>query len=287
MAGSSRPEDDEEVDDRWERDDAVGPPPPPARSQDPHQDEDGDVGLPAGGRGLSGSYADRVAAGDAAAAASRVESPEDDSGPAATATRDARADWRDPAVAATEPPIRPRRERDPDRMAGFTESHASGPPQPQATSRGERRRDPRAPEWETGGPLEAFPTLRARRLPELSVPPILVSVIALALAAAVLFALPGLLGFGEPGGAVATPTQGASSTAPEASLAPTPAPEPTQRLYIVKLGDTMSRIANRFDVPLEELIAANAENIPNPDSLHVGDQVIIPVAGSDEVPSET
>ena len=92
-------------------------------------------------------------------------------------------------------------------MAGFTESHASGPPQPPPASRGERRRDPRAPEWERARPLEAFPTLRARRLPELSVPPILVSIIALALAAAVLFALPGLLGFGNPGGAVATPSQ--------------------------------------------------------------------------------
>ena len=28
----------------------------------------------------------------------------------------------------------------------------------------------------------------------------------------------------------------------------------------------MSRIADQFDIPLDELIAANAENIPNPDS---------------------
>jgi LysM repeat protein len=287
MAGSSRHEDDDEIDDRWERDEDVAPPPPPARGQDPHEDEDDDEELPARGRGLSGSYADRVAAGDAAAAAIGMEAPAEDSEPPATGTRDAQADWRESAAAATEPPVRPRRERDPDRMAGFTESHATGPPQPQPTSRGERRRDPHAPEWETGRPLEAFPTLRARRLPELSVPPILVSVIALALAAAVLFALPGLLGFGDPGGAVATPTQGVSSTRPEVSPAPTPVPEPTQQIYIVKANDTMSRIANRYDVPLEELIAANAENIPDPNALQIGDQVIIPVPGSNEVPSET
>jgi LysM repeat protein len=135
--------------------------------------------------------------------------------------------------------------------------------------------------------MEAFPTLRARRLPELSVPPILVSVIALALAAAVLFALPGLLGFGNPGGAVATPTQAGSSSAPEVSLGPTPVPEPTQQIYIVRANDTMSRIANRFDIPLDELIAANAENIPDPDQLQIGDQVIIPIPASDEVPNET
>jgi LysM repeat protein len=273
VAGSSRHEDDEELDDRWERDEDVASPPQPP---------------PARGRGLSGSYADRVAAGDVAAAALSVDALDDDAPePSATGTRNAQADWRESAAAAAEAPVRPRRERDPDRMAGFTESHASGPVQPQPLSRGGQRRDPRAPEWETGRPMEAFPTLRARRLPELSVPPILVSVIALALAAAVLFALPGLLGFGNPGGAVATPTQAGSSSAPEVSLGPTPVPEPTQQIYIVRANDTMSRIANRFDIPLDELIAANAENIPDPDQLQIGDQVIIPIPASDEVPNET
>ena len=135
--------------------------------------------------------------------------------------------------------------------------------------------------------MEAYPTLRARRLPELSVPPILVSVIALALAAAVLFALPGLLGFGNPGGAVATPTGPAASPTPLASLAPTPVPEPTQRTYTVKQGDTLSSIAGRFDITLDELIAANTETIPDPDKLQIGDVLIIPVPESDEVPSET
>jgi LysM repeat protein len=286
MAGASRHEDDEEIDDRWERDEDLAPP-RPARGPDPDADQDHDEELPARGRGLSGSYADRVAAGGAIDETFSVEPPDDASETPAAGTRDAQADWRESAAAAAEAPVRPRRERDPDRMAGFTESHASGPPQPPPTSRGDRRRDPRAPEWETGRPMEAFPTIRARRLPELSVPPILVSVIALALAAAVLFALPGLLGFGNPGGAVATPTGGAASPSPEVSLAPTPVPDPTQQIYVVKANDTMSRIAARFEVPLEELIAANAENIPNPDRLQIGDEVIIPVAESDEIPNET
>ena len=287
MAGAPGHADDDEIDERWERDEDVLPA-PPARGPEFDADDDDEEELPVRGRGLSGSYADRVAAGDAAATAHSGAPPDDAAEPPAIGTRDAQADWRDSSsAAATEPPVRPRRERDPDRVAGFTESHASGPPPLQPTSRGERRRDPHAPEWETGRPLEAFPTLRARRLPELSVPPILVSVIALALAAAVLFALPGLLGFGDPGGAVATPTGAASSPSPGASLTPTPVPEPTQQIYIVKANDTMSRIANRYDIPLEELIAANAENIPNPDSLQVGDQVIIPAPESGEAPSET
>jgi LysM repeat protein len=55
----------------------------------------------------------------------------------------------------------------------------------------------------------------------------------------------------------------------------------------VKANDTMSKIANRFDVPLDELIAANAANIPNPDRLAIGDVVNIPDGDSDELPGAT
>jgi hypothetical protein len=170
-------------------------------------------------------------------------------------------------------------------FSGEGEAHhprPAGAAQPPARER-QRRRDPGAPEWESARPLEAYPTLRAKRLPELSVPPLLVGVIALALAAAVLFALPGLLGFGNPS-ANATPTPSARPTV-AATLAPTPVPEPTQQIYIVQAGDTMSRIANRFDIPLDELIAANEATIPDPDKLQIGDQVIIPVV-SEPLPSE-
>jgi hypothetical protein len=131
--------------------------------------------------------------------------------------------------------------------------------------------------------MEAYPTLRARRLPELSVPPLLVAVLALALAAAVLFALPGLLGFGSPS-AVATPTPTPRPSI-GASLPPTPVPAPTQQVYIVQSGDTMSRIANRFGIPLGDLIAANQETIPDPDQLQIGDTVIIPVPIPSELPA--
>jgi LysM repeat protein len=46
----------------------------------------------------------------------------------------------------------------------------------------------------------------------------------------------------------------------------------------------MSRIANQYGVSLADLIAANEENIPNPDVLNIGDQVIIPQRPPDVVP---
>ena len=64
-------------------------------------------------------------------------------------------------------------------------------------------------------------------------------------------------------------------------------PQPTQQVYIVQSGDTMSKIAKKFHLELADLIAANAETIPNPDRLQIGDQVIIPVPQSSEVPAES
>ena len=180
-------------------------------------------------------------------------------------------------------PHRPRRERDPGRVAAFSgeggDAHGSVPPR-----RPERRREEPAPEWERAKPLEAYPTLRARRLPELSLPPIIVAVVALALAAAVLFALPGLLGFGNPQSAS---SPGASTPVRTSlpSLAPTTVPQPTPQLYVVQAGDTLSRIAGRFGISLAELIAANAETLPNPDLLQIGDQLIIPVPVPSELPA--
>ena len=294
MGGMAGPSAGDEFDDRWEHDEAI-PPPPPRRSADPddergalNQPESDASELPEQGRGLSGSYADRVAAGDAAGSGTGGEPPGDDvdpeeRAPATPSTRGAGSEWRESAAAAAAQSVRPRRERDPDRMAGFTESQSSPAQQGRP-----RRRDPGAPEWERARPSEVFPTLRARRLPELSIPPILVSVVALALAAAVLFALPGLLGFGAPGGAVATPSRGTpTDPTPGVSLEPTPKPEATQRTYTVKQGDTLSSIAKKFDVKLDDLIAANSETLPNPDKLAVGDVIVIPGGDSDELPGAT
>jgi hypothetical protein len=270
--------------------------------------------VPTRGRGLSGSFADRIAgdppgpsagafqddpdAGpDAAAppaAATRASVPPGYpvTPPAATVRREPTPSWRGPETDDDEPerefPGEPagrrHRERDPSRVAAFAgnEERAAA----SSDRRPSRRRDPAAPEWEAAPPPEAYPTLRARRLPELSVPPLLVAVLALALAAAVLFALPGLLGFGNPSAdASPTPRGSALPTSPLQSLPPTPVPAPTQQTYVVQSGDTMSRIADRFGVPLGDLIAANQETIPNPDQLQIGQTVIIPVPLPSELPA--
>ena len=246
-------------------------------------DEDGEYRaadeVSAQGRGLSGSYADRMASGAAGAAGAAMAGSEIEPVPEGPIGDTAAADA--PAGATAEPP-RPERMRDRDAVyaaafGGEDEEHGASSPHR------ERRRDPNAPEWERPRPLEVYPTLRSRRLPELSLPPLLVAVVALALAAAVLFALPGLLGFGNPA-AVASPTPSVGPST-GASLAPTVVPAPTPQVYVVQSGDTMSKIAKKFGVPLADLIAANAANIPNPDRLQIGDQVIIPVALPSEVPA--
>jgi hypothetical protein len=339
-----------------------------ASDDDWEDDEEAAAGapdVPRRGRGLSGSYADRVAsdqppgvpgldpndfdedgdededvasAGGAAAAGLTAGSMAGSAaGPAAGPTagmfepsRGPLAARRDPSeptyraagwegdedaddAEAPPPPVR-RRERDPERHAASARDPRDAREERGARSRRddregdhrsdrsadrgsdrrpERRRLSDAPEWERARPLEAYPTLRSRSLPSLSLPPLLVAVVALALAAAVLFALPGLLGFGNPS-AGGSPTATVPTKTPIVTQAPTPVPEPTPQVYIVQPGDTMSKIAGRFDIPLADLIAANAENIPNPDALQIGDQVIIPapplpseLPAASEIPAAT
>ena len=52
----------------------------------------------------------------------------------------------------------------------------------------------------------------------------------------------------------------------------------------MKSGDTMSKIANRFNVSVDELIAANEDTIKDPDKISIGDQIIIPVPESEQEP---
>ncbi len=281
---------------------------------DPHLDPNESIqaAQPTPGGGLSGSYADRAISDPRAAAADDMDADQPEDGraaelplaggafpaadqppganrpeaPAPTPANRAPEIWdEEPAAGSAEAAAhRPRRERDPGRVAAFTGDAAGEPQPPGPGRRPERHRESDAPEWERAKPMEAYPTLRSRRLPELSVSPILLAVVALALAAAFVFALPGLLGFGNPQTAgspgATTPIRTALP-----SFAPTPVPQPTQHIYIVQANDTMSRIAGRFKIPLAELIAANAANIPNPNTLQIGDQVIIPVPLPSQVPA--
>ena len=127
------------------------------------------------GRGLSGSYADRVAAGGVAAAGSPAR------GPPTTTLRRARPPSRRRGTRRRTGANRPPPPRSP---AGSTPPRARSRPDGRlhrVAARARREAQPgsgrrragatRAPRnGSARGPLEAFPTLRARRLPELSVP---------------------------------------------------------------------------------------------------------------------
>ena len=70
---------------------------------------------------------------------------------------------------------------------------------------------------------------------------------------------------------IATPTPKAT---PTATPVPRPTPTPTPVVYTVQAGDTLSGIAGRFGLTLEQLVEAN--RVVDPDSLQVGQQLTIP-----------
>lgn len=135
-------------------------------------------------------------------------------------------------------------------------------------------------EWERVRPRRDYPRLgRSRRRS-----PVLIGLVVLAVAALALFLLPSFLRGLFGGGPAASPTAtalGSGSAAPTGSPtapgSPTPTPGPTQLVYVVKSGDTLTKIANEFDVTIEELLAANPE-ITNPNAISVGQPIVIPTA---------
>lgn len=112
-------------------------------------------------------------------------------------------------------------------------------------------------------------------------PRLLLGVLALLIAAIVLFAAPFLVRFvTAPGGsASATPTPTPLATS---SAAPTDTPAPTPVVYVVVANDTMGRIAARFGLTVDQLLAANKQ-IKNPDKIAIGDRLVIPAAAPSEI----
>lgn len=70
---------------------------------------------------------------------------------------------------------------------------------------------------------------------------------------------------------IATPTP---ALTPTPTPAPRPTPSPTVTVYAVQAGDTLSGIAERFGVTVEDLVRVN--RIVDPDSLQVGQELTIP-----------
>ncbi|HUS84293.1 MAG TPA: LysM peptidoglycan-binding domain-containing protein [Anaerolineales bacterium] len=58
------------------------------------------------------------------------------------------------------------------------------------------------------------------------------------------------------------------------TLTSTMPPSPTPKTYTVRAGDTISNIAEEFDISMEELMAAN--RLSNPNELSVGQVLVIP-----------
>jgi LysM repeat protein len=108
----------------------------------------------------------------------------------------------------------------------------------------------------------------------------------LALAALALFLIPPfLLGGGGGGGdAGASPTPAATAeVSAEPSVAPTPVPSPTPFTYKVKAGDTLSGIAAKYKVSVDDILAANPD-LKDPNQLQVGQVLVIPLPASSVIP---
>jgi LysM repeat protein len=144
--------------------------------------------------------------------------------------------------------------------------------------------DVAGPSWERPRRNEAYPTLKTRiGLP--SVPRIALAFLALIAAAVVVFSVPFLLHGGDSnGGTIATPLPLASASG--ASTEPTVAPAATAKIYVVKTGDTLLKIAKKFGITVDQLIAANKQ-IKNPNKIGVGDELKIPVPTNSGVIDES
>jgi hypothetical protein len=200
-----------------------------------------------------------------------------------------------PAPRASSPPRQSETWSDPDADDDEDERYPYAPPPPRryvdrARDRGAATTDTRPPKddghalfgpaWERPRRNEAYPTLRSRMsmpvpgLPGLS--RVALALGALALGVLVLFFLPGMLDIGGTGGPGSDPTASPSSAAsitPEPS--PTATPAPTPIVHVVAQGETLSKIAKKYGLTLDQLLAANPQ-IKNPNKIAIGDELTIP-----------
>jgi LysM repeat protein len=144
---------------------------------------------------------------------------------------------------------------------------------------GRQQKPERDPAWERPRRYEAYPSLKTR-VGVGSPSRLVIYAIGLFVAAAILFFVPPMLlrqGGGTAGpGATESPDPSASvrgSARP--SVVPSVVATPKQTTYTVKAGDTLSSIAKRFKITVDQLLAANKQ-IKNPDKIAIGDVLVIP-----------
>lgn len=246
-------------------------------------------------RGLAGSAADRLARGGkvdeewghrsmARPRTTGADSPAAPADPdlAGLVSRAARRAEADESHGEVRPPTRPAR------RPTVSSTRDRGPrDRDQERDRADRGAND-GPAWERRRRYEAYPSIKTRAglsgMP--AIPTVGVLFGGVVLAAIILFFLPALLGVGgrDPGGVGSSASPSAAAATP--SLEPTPIPDPTPQIYVIKSGDTLSRIAREFNVTLDALLEANKDRISNPNRIKVGDEIIIPVPVTEEVPAE-
>jgi LysM repeat protein len=64
------------------------------------------------------------------------------------------------------------------------------------------------------------------------------------------------------------------TTTPRPTTVPTPIPSPTPRVYVVKPGDTLTRIARDHETTVDELVETNS--LDRQALLNVGQKLVIP-----------
>ncbi len=242
--------------------------------------------FPAEARGLAGSAAHRLAGPDPdepLPARPTSATPADDLDDWAAGAAGAAVAGPGSASRATPPP----RRYEPASRGDVRSRDRGTPGHGEPTPRTPVQQDPSelfGPAWERPRRYEAYPSLRTRMgIPALGgLPKVATWGLVLVVAALFVFLFgPGLLGFGKDdggtAGATATPSASEQITA---EPSPTEPPAPTPQVYVVAKGDTMSKIAKRFGVTVEQILAANPQ-IKNPNKIQIGDQVTIPVPVQD------
>ena len=267
------------------------------------QHDDPGTSLPEESRGLAGSAADRLASGEDPDHAWLEPNPSERGPDSPAAPADPELAGLVGRSAGATGPGRDRAMRhDPgDEDAAPPPSRSTRRPTVSSTRDRNRERDRErqreraaaersphdGPSWERSRRFEAYPSIRARvsapGIPQL--PRVAVLFAALVVAALFLLFLPTLLNIGgkteNPGGGVV----GSASPAASASVEPTPVPLPTPVVYTIKAGDTLNKIAKKYNLTVQQIEDANKDTIKDPNRIKVGDKIVIPTPAPAEAPT--
>jgi LysM repeat protein len=178
-------------------------------------------------------------------------------------------------------------------------------PQPLPVSSGTRR-VPSYPDWEKPPSAFEYPRLRGQEVHR-PLKPLLFAAVGVALIAGLIIAYSALTGHGGrtalasrsagPSASLSSEAGGSGSASPNGSgshaAAPSPSPQGTPtpfvsfRQYLVKSGDSATKIANKFGLKTWELIAANPQLTPPNYNLRVDSYLNIPLPGQMAYPTAT